>query len=82
MTTAACGNNVFRTSARILVPVNDMNPMAIADSGATHVIIARVLCSTPNQPSQSIADLQLAKSRQSKHIGRSLLNMSLSLYAH
>ena len=28
-----------RTSARILVPVNDMNPMAIADSGASHVIL-------------------------------------------
>ena len=48
MTPAASGNNVFRTLARILVPVGDMNPMAIADSGF----------------------------RQSKHIERSLLNMS------
>ena len=39
VTPAACGNSVFRTSARILVPVNDMNPMAIADSGASHVIL-------------------------------------------
>ena len=39
MTPAACGNSVFRTTARILVPVSDMNPMAIADSGASHVIL-------------------------------------------
>ena len=26
-------------SARILVPANDMNPVAIADSGASHVIL-------------------------------------------
>ena len=39
VTPDACGNSVFRTSARILVPVNDMNPMAIADSGASHVIL-------------------------------------------
>ena len=39
VTTAACGNSVFRTFARILVPVNDMNPMAIADSGASYVIL-------------------------------------------
>ena len=37
VTPAACGNGVFRTSARILIPVNDMNPMAIADSGASRV---------------------------------------------
>ena len=37
VTPAACGNSVFRTSARILVPVYDMNPMGIADSGASHV---------------------------------------------
>ena len=35
----ASGKSVLRTSARILVPVNDMNPMAIADSGASHVIL-------------------------------------------
>ena len=34
-----CGKSVLRTSARILVPVSDMNPMAIADSGASHVIL-------------------------------------------
>ena len=39
VTPDACGNSVFRTSARVLVPVNDMNPMAIADSGASHVIL-------------------------------------------
>ena len=39
VTPAACGNSVFRTTARILVPVSDMNPMAIADSGASHVIL-------------------------------------------
>ena len=31
--------SVVRTSARILVPVNNLNPMAIADSGASHVIL-------------------------------------------
>ena len=35
----ACGKSVLCTSARMLVPVNDMNPMAIADSGASHVIL-------------------------------------------
>ena len=39
VTPAACGNNVFRTTARILVPVSDMNPMAIADSGASLAIL-------------------------------------------
>ena len=39
VTPAACGNSVFRKSARILVPVNDLNPTAIADSGASHVIL-------------------------------------------
>ena len=39
VTTDAYGNSVFRTSARILVRVSDMNPMAIADSGASHVIL-------------------------------------------
>ena len=34
-----CGKQVFCMSARILVPANDMNPMAIADSGASHVIL-------------------------------------------
>ena len=34
-----CGKRVFRMSARILVPDNDMNPVAIADSGASHVIL-------------------------------------------
>ena len=34
-----CGKRVFRMSARILVPANDMNPVAIADSGALHVIL-------------------------------------------
>ena len=33
------GKRVFRMSARILVPANDMNPVAIADSGASHVIL-------------------------------------------
>ena len=31
--------SVFRTSARVLVPVHDMNPVAITDSGASHVIL-------------------------------------------
>ena len=39
VTPDACGKSVFRTSARILVPVSDMDPMAIADSGASHVIL-------------------------------------------
>ena len=39
VTPDACGNSVFRTSARILVPLNAMNPMAIADSGASHAIL-------------------------------------------
>ena len=39
VTPAACGNSVYRTTARILVPVSDMNPMAIADSGASHVFL-------------------------------------------
>ena len=34
-----CGKRVLRMSARILVPANDMNPVAIADSGASHVIL-------------------------------------------
>ena len=34
-----CGKRVFRMSARILVPANDMKPVAIADSGASHVIL-------------------------------------------
>ena len=34
-----CGKQVFRMSARILVPANDMNPVAIADSGASHVTL-------------------------------------------
>ena len=42
----------------------------------------RVLCSTPKSPSQSISDLQQERFRQSRHIGRSLLNMSQFLYAH
>ena len=33
------GKRVFRMSARTLVPANDMNPVAIADSGASHVIL-------------------------------------------
>ena len=33
-----CGKRVLRMSARILVPAN-MNPVAIADSGASHVIL-------------------------------------------
>ena len=39
VTPDACGKSVLRTSARILVPVNDMSPMAIADSGVSHVIV-------------------------------------------
>ena len=35
----ACGKSVLRTSARIVVPVSDVNPMAIADSGASHVML-------------------------------------------
>ena len=35
----ACGKSVLRTSAKILVLVSDVNPMAIADSGASHVIL-------------------------------------------
>ena len=34
-----CGKRVLRMSARILVPDNAMNPVAIADSGASHVIL-------------------------------------------
>ena len=30
---------MFRTAATIWVPVNEMNPMAIADSGTSHVIL-------------------------------------------
>ena len=33
------GKSVLRTSARILVLVNHMNPMAIADSRASHVVL-------------------------------------------
>ena len=51
MTPAACGNSVFRTLARILVPVNDMNPMAFADSGASHV----------NLPQSALFDSKSAK---------------------
>ena len=36
---SAKSKSVFRTSARILVPVSDMNPMAIADGGAAHVVL-------------------------------------------
>ena len=35
----AQSQGVFRTSAKILVPVSDMNPMAIADSGVSRVIL-------------------------------------------
>ena len=34
-----CGKRVLRMSARTLVPANDMNPVAIADSGASHVML-------------------------------------------
>ena len=34
-----CGRRVLRMSPRILAPANDMNPVAIADSGASHVIL-------------------------------------------
>ena len=39
VTPDAQSKSVFCTSARILVPVSDVNPMAIADSGASHVIL-------------------------------------------
>ena len=35
----AQSESVLRTSARVLIPGSDMNPMAIADSGAAHVIL-------------------------------------------
>ena len=83
VTPAACGSSVCRTSARILVPVNDMNPMAIADSGASHVILPQsALFDSKSAKPVNLRDLQQEKSRQSKHIGRSLLNMSQFLYAH
>ena len=46
-----CGKRVFRMSARILVPANDMNPVAIADSGASHVIL----------PTSALPDKQAGK---------------------
>ena len=58
VTPAALGNSAFRTSARSLVPVNDMNPMAIADSGASHVILPQTALFDSNPPSQSTRDLQ------------------------
>ena len=42
----------------ILVPVNDMNPMAIADSGTSHVILPQSALFDPNLPSQSILGLR------------------------
>ena len=35
----AQSKSVFRTSARFLVPVSDVNPAAIAGSGASHLIL-------------------------------------------
>ena len=46
-----CGKRVFRMSARILVPANDMNPVAIADSGASHVILP-TFCTTGEEDRQ------------------------------
>ena len=47
VTPDACGKSMFHTSARILVPVSDMNPVAIADSGASHAILPQTaLCDT------------------------------------
>ena len=40
-------------SARILVPANDMNPVAIADSGASHVILP-----TPALPEKKAVEHQ------------------------
>ena len=55
VTPAACGNSVFRTAARILVPVSDMNP--ILQTVELHMLFyPRVLCSTPNPPSPSTSD--------------------------
>ena len=51
VTPDACGKHVFRTSARISVPAIDMNPMAIADSGASHVIL----------PQTALYDTKVAK---------------------
>ena len=39
-----CGKRELRMSARILVPANDMNPVAIADSGASRVILPTYVC--------------------------------------
>ena len=80
VTPAACGNSVFRTSARILVPVNDVNPMAIADSGASHVILPQ--SALFDSKSAKPVNLRLAAGAGIEHIGRSLLNMSQFLYAH
>ena len=82
VTPAACGNSVFRTTARILVPVSDLNPMAIADSGASHVILPQ--SALLDSKSAKLVNLRLAAGEimQLKHKGQSLLNTSPFHYAH
>ena len=53
-----CGKQVFRMSSRILVPANDMNPVAIADSGASHVILP--MTALPEKRSGKPVTLRLA----------------------
>ena len=72
----AQSKSVFRSSARILVPVSDMNPMAIADSGAPHVILP--LTALHDDKSGKPVNLRFAAREtaqpQLKRIVRSLLS--------
>ena len=78
VTPDACGNSVFRTSARILVPINDMNPMAIADSGASH----RTALFDSKAAKPVSLRLAAGEPMQLRHIERSLPSMSLYHFAH
>ena len=72
---------VFRTSARILVPVSDMNPRAIADSGTSHVHQAALYDTKAAKP----VSLRLAAGEITAveaHDERSLPSMSQYHFAH
>ena len=82
VTPAACGNSVFRTAAKILVPVNDMTPMAIAGSGALHVILPQTALFDSKSAKPVNLRLAAGEIMLSKRIERSLLSVSLSHKTH
>ena len=74
-----CGKRVFRMSARILVSANDMNPVAIADSGASHVIYPRLHYRRRRQARMLLSVWLQDMCVQWNTIEKSLLIMSLYL---